>query len=587
MSTSESENLGPIRRPLWFYIKKNPRSFFSGMLTLAGTNFLDGIWPLWLKDAIDLLPNINSMSNVAKNAAMFFFILSSLAVTRFLWRIYFAKFQLQSSADLAERLFKKILSHSPQVFQKSTVGEYLSLLTNDIQSFRQAMGPGLLIFADGVMIIIIVLPIMFRMQAEWTIKTLSLLPMVPFLIWAIMRQIQKRYSKVQDQLAVVTSFVQESVNGVRVIKSFALKESHLQEFEKQNSMLRSLSNKVAQVDSLFGPVMTIGVTTGNVILLFVAQNSLISGAVSVGSFIAFQRYIQKMVWPMTALGMGLSMIQKGKTSVARINSELEKVDNIQGGTLELKTPIHEVEFKNVSFVSEEKNLILDQINFKLLRGDKLAITGQVGSGKSVLLQLLTRQLDPSSGEILINSKSILEYDIRSLRDAMAVAPQEIFLFSSSVEDNIAFNDLDSKDSNLVKQISSYAGLDKDIESFPAGIRSMLGEKGVNISGGQKQRLSLARALYKTSDLLIIDDSLSAVDTETEKTIQSGLASTTRNAIQIIVAHRLSSLKHCNKILVLSAGKLEFFGDCDGDFEKLKGQSKSLDQILKIQGAENV
>lgn len=530
-----------------------------GILFLLITNGLDAFWPLLLREGLDQLEAGTSLSSLAKTCLMFLAVMSGLAMTRYGWRRFFGEFHTFAAETLRQKIFVHLNHLGASFFQKTSVGELMSLITNDVQSFRQAIGPGFLIFADGIIIIAWVLPIMLYLNPDWTWKTLIVLPLLPFLIWKVMKLIHSTYKIQQDRFAELTGFCHETVSGIRVIKGFAREENRSQMFAQMNKSFIKASNKNSLVDSMFAPVMEFGVASGSVILLFVSMPDVLAGGVSVGTFVAFHRYIQKMIWPMTALGFGLSFFQKGLASFSRIRDLLTtQSDILDTGTLEMNS-FSSLEFRNVSFAyPDSKQMVLKNISFRLKSGENLAIVGPIGSGKTTLLQLLVRLYPLAQGQILINDIPITEVNLKSLRNLIRLVPQDPFLYSRTVQENIALEGHLKERAELERAASQVQVLG-EIEGLPQGWDSQLGEKGVNLSGGQKQRLTLARALTSPAQVLLFDDVLSAVDTATEEKIESQLRKRSQHQTLVIAAHRLSTVRHLSHILVMNGGELEFFG----------------------------
>jgi ATP-binding cassette subfamily B protein len=573
-----------FKSPLFFYIRNNPRAFSLGMFFLLITNALDGIYPLIMKAAIDQIEARVSINDIGKTCLLFFVIMSGLAISRYSWRANFGKFHTFAAEHIRQKIFRHLGSLGPTFFQKNQVGELMSLMTNDVQSFRQAVGPGLLILADGFMIMAVVLPIMIHMNWSWTWKTLVFLPLVPILIWKVMQLIHLNYKNQQDRFSELTGVAQETIGGIRVIKSFTQEDHRTQMFNAVSRAYEMACNKVARVDSLFVPIMEFGVTSGSVILLFVARDDIYSGAVTLGTFVAFHRYIQKMVWPMTALGLGFSYFQKGYASFDRIKTVLKTQTDIPDLGTHVIQDFRSLEFKDVSFKYPGASVYtLQHVSFKIQKGESLGIMGSVGSGKTTLLHLLTRMYPLAEGQILINDLPIESITQESLRKVFLLVPQEPFLFSESISENLSFGLPDNADGDEIRRITNIVDLSQEIENLPHSFASQLGERGVNLSGGQKQRLTIARGLIMKTPVLVLDDALSAVDTRTERAIEKELTTNNNELSRIIVAHRLSSLKSVQKILVLKNGEVEAFGDYDHVLEA----SPFFQKTLSIQGSSSL
>ena len=578
-----TDNSKLIKRPFLHYVRHNKRPFILGISLLIVTNFLDSIWPLFIKMGIDQIEKQAPLSELTKTCLMFAGVMISLSFFRYGWRRQWGEFHSTAGESLRLTLFDHVVHMSSRFFQKNPPGELMSLMTNDVQSFRQGIGPGFLILADGLIYTSIVIPIMLGLNAEWTWKSLILIPLVPIMIWFVMAKIEENYKKQQDIYADLTQFTEEQISGARVIKGFGLEKIRLKLYETVSKKLEKQSFKTSVIDAIFMPVMQLSATFGGVILLFVAKDDVLSGAATVGTFIAFHRYIQKMVWPMTALGLGLSYWQKGMASFIRVKDVLKtQTDTPDSGTLQLDR-FESLEFRDVFFrYDSSPQWTLQNINFKIVAGEKWAVLGPIGSGKSTLINLVLRLYNLEKGQILINGVPHTNYTLESLRKNMQLVPQEPFLFGRSVADNVLMGysstefDHESLDRRLWSELAKFQ-MDEEVGRLPEKEKSLLGEKGVNLSGGQKQRLTLARAYALNPQLMILDDVLSAVDTETEHQISKQLFADPSRTY-IVIAHRLSTVKTTQKVLVLREGHVEYQGPWS---EALKN-SPTLQIFQKIQ-----
>lgn len=569
--------------PLKYYVAKYRGHFSVGMLFLILTNTLDALSPLVLRKGIDQIVDGISSDELLKTSALYFLILVMLAGTRYTWRVFFGRYHTSAAEDLRNRIFQHLSRMGPQFFRRNPIGELMSIITNDVQSFRNGIGSGVLVLVDGFTIVLVVLPVMIWMEPNWTWKTLILLPLVPFLIWQVTGMIFRSYKIQQDKLSDLSGVTQEIASGIRVIKGFAQEENQLKYYNLKSKDYTDACNKVATVDSLFVPIMYFGVATGTAILLFISADDLIAGSVSVGTFVAFQRYITKMVWPMTAFGMGLSQFQKGMASFSRIKDLLlKKTDIPDEGNIVLNGFYH-LRVKNLSFqYADASSPILKNINFEINKGEKVGIVGPVGSGKTTLLHVLNRLFPVDPGMIEMNGHSIEQITQKSLHQTIAFVPQEPFLFSDSISDNIQMAlDEPVLDDELLHWTDAV-DLKSEIMSLPQAFGAQLGERGVNLSGGQKQRLTIARGLITKAPLIVLDDSLSAVDHKTEATIQNQLKNQLEKKTQIIVTHRLSAIRDADKIIVLKDGEIEAIGTHD----ELILKSSAYKQIADIQGGQH-
>ncbi len=581
MNSDSATDQQLIQNPLWFYIKANRRAFTIGMLFLILTNIIDGVYPLLLKRGIDQITDRIALSEILKTTVLFFVMLAALAITRYYWRVFFGRYHTLAAEDLRNRLFHHMIQMGPNFFYKNSVGELMSLITNDVQSFRQGIGNGVLVLVDAVTITFIILPLMIMMSPTWTFKTLVFLPLVPFIIWKLMKVIFKNYREQQDNLSELSGISQEIVAGIRVIKSFAQERTRLGIYNKLSKKFELSSNRTAMVDALFMPVMEFGVASGSVILLFVAAPDVLSGAATLGTLVAFQRYILKMVWPMTALGLGFGQYQKGMASFSRVKELLDqKTDIPDNGTFELKD-FKSLKVNNLSYqYPQSEHYALKNLSFEIHEGQTLGLIGPVGSGKSTLLHLLNRLYPAVPGSILVNDTSIEMFTQRSFHSQLVLIPQEAFLFSDSIHDNISFSE-ECSGTDRVQEWAKLVDIDREIETLPEKFDSQLGERGVNLSGGQKQRLTIARGLMVRAPFVMLDDSLSAVDTKTEKAIQERLnAVSGRQQTKLIVSHRLSSIQNADKIIVLKDGQIEAIGT----HSELLKRSETYIKLAEIQGA---
>lgn len=548
-----------LRKPFRFYVKKHKVTVGLGALWLFLTNFMDSIVPRLQGMAIDAIAQKAPMTEVGTLVGWIFVVIAFLSVFRFLWRVYWARFHHTVAEDLRNRLFERMAGLGPSFFRPRKIGQLLTLISNDVNSFRMGIGPGLLILLDGIFLIGLILPQMLWISPTWTWQTLALMPFVPFVVKAILDKLHVAYHSRQAAFAEVSGSAQEIVSGIRVIKSFAQEQNQTDQFNTHSEVFKRSSDRVAWWDAFFGPSLELPVALGSVILLLLGTQDVISGKVSLGEFFMFYQFINRMIWPMSAIGIAFGHIQESRASFHRIKEVLEsKPDVPDTGDVELQE-LKSVEVRNLSFTYPNASMpALEGISFRLERGQTLGIVGMTGSGKSTLVELLTRQYPVPSGTILVNGISVERIKMASLRKLIGVVPQEAFLFSRMVSENLALG-LDAWEMDDVREAAGNVHLDQEIESWPGRYQALVGERGVNLSGGQKQRMTLARAMIRRAPLVILDDSLSAVDAKTEETILRILHNELKRTTAIVVSHRLASLKEADQILVLKNGKVESLG----------------------------
>jgi ATP-binding cassette subfamily B protein len=556
MADDQSELL---KKPFRFYLQKHKVTVGLGSLWLLLTNALDVSVPYLQGRAIDAITQEQSMTDIAQVIAWLFAVIAGLSIFRFLWRVFWATFHHQVAEDLRNRLYSRMAHLGPTFFRPRKIGQLITLISNDVNSFRMGIGPGMLILFDGISLILLILPQMFWISTTWTWQTLALMPLVPFAVRAILNRVHAEYHARQARFADVSGSAQEIISGIRVIKSFAQEENQTTQFNVHSRGFLNACDRVSKWDAFFGPALELPVALGCVVLLLVGSNQVISGAVTLGQFFAFYQYIQRMVWPMSAIGIAMGQVQEARAAFTRIREVLEyPFDVPDTGNIEI-FELQTLEVRDLSFTYPGASLpALENINFRIDRGDGLGIVGKTGSGKSTLIELLTRQYEVAPGSILINGISIEKIKLSSLRKLIGVVPQDAFLFSRKVSENVALG-LDAWDIEDVREATANVRLDQEIESWPNAYDALVGERGVNLSGGQKQRMTLARAMIREAPLVILDDSLSAIDAKTEEAILSHLHDELRKTTSIIVSHRLNSVKEADHILVLQQGRMEAFG----------------------------
>lgn len=557
--SSNSTDQQLIKSPIRFYIRKNKRVFVVGVFALAATNFLDALPPYFVGKAIDQIGAAAPFNDVLHTIVVLIAITFSLALVRFTWRYMWGQFSHTSAMDLQNHLFAKYTRLGQSYLRKTPVGELMSLMINDIQAFRMAVGPGILIILDALFILMIVPPMMISISPTWTWKCLILMPFLPFIANRLMTALNAAYDERQNKFAVLSGFAQEVITGVRVIKSYVQEYTHTQLFNRRSRDFELASNKTALLDAAFTPPLEFAITFGSVVLLIIGAPDVMSGAVSVGSLFAFYQYIQRMEWPATAIGLGMSHIKQGQASFARIRQVLEIPDEIVDTGAENFDQFHSLEVRELSFsYPAGRANVLRDVNFSLKSGEILGVIGPTGAGKTSLIDVLARVFNPTSGEILYNGRPIEKISMKSLRQIVTVVPQDAFLFSNKVSENISLG-LDLPHTQIESLVHSV-DLSEEIRTFPGEYDAYLGERGINLSGGQKQRLTLARALARKTPLILIDDSLSAVDSKTEEKILKQLRSLLSSAI--VISHRIESVRWAHKIMVLKDGAVEALGTHD-------------------------
>lgn len=555
--TDEKSEL--LSKPYWFYIKKNKRTVSLGILWLFLTNLMETIIPVLVGKTLDAITASAPLASIGEIVTWIFALLVVQSVFRYLWRVYWASFHHTVAEDLRNRVFECMMELGPSFFRPRKIGQLITLITNDVNSFRMGIGPGFLILLDGIMMAGLMLPVMISMSWTWTWQTLALMPLVPFAVKRLLSHLQVEFQKRQDRFSDMSGSAQEIVSGIRVIKSFAQEENQTRKFNLQSYEFMKSCDHVARWNSFFSPCLELPVALGSVVLLLLGVPEVIAGRVSIGQFFAFYQYIQRMIWPMEALGVALGHLQEGWASFARIREILDfKTDVPDSGEIEISEFVS-LEARDLSFTYPgATEPTLKNISFVLKRGESLGVIGLTGSGKSTLLELLTRQYPVTQGHLLVNGIPVSEIKLSCLRKLIAIAPQDAFLFSRKVADNLALG-LNQWNMDELREVASQVRLDQEIEKWPGAYEALVGERGVNLSGGQKQRMTLARAMVCQAPVVILDDALSAVDAKTEEDILANLRDEMQGTTSIIVSHRLASVRDANEIMVLKDGQIEAKG----------------------------
>lgn len=570
--TSKSPYLG-FARKYWKLVT-------LGLVCLLFTNSFEVSIPLLIGQALDSVTQEKPFSEISRITLIILTVTLFLSAFRFLWRIFWARFHHAVADDLRNDLFYKYTELSPSFFQKHKIGKLMSLITNDVNSFRMGIGPGFLILFDALFQTVLIVPIMISISFGWTWKCLILMPVIPFVIRVVMKKLNEAYTDRQEDFSQVSGVSQEIVTGVRVIKSFAQEENQTTHFNLFSRAYERSCNRVGFWDSLFSPTMELPVALGCVVLLIVGVPDVIAGIVTIGAFFSFYQYVQRMVWPMTAFGLAMSHLQEGLSSYRRIKAVLlEEPDIKDDGTIEMNE-LESLVVNDLTFTYPGKSEpALKRISFTLKRGQSLGIIGATGSGKTTLIELLCRLHPVESGKILINGVSIEKIKLSCLRKMIRIVPQDAFLFSQTVTDNLAFS-REEWTMEEVTDATNQVRLHDEILEWPEEYKSIVGERGVNLSGGQKQRMTLARALMKDSSLAILDDTLSAVDAKTEENILRVLKTQLSKTTAIVISHKLASVAWTDQILVLNHGELEK----SGQHSELLKSSVTYSKLFEMQSS---
>lgn len=457
--------------------------------------------------------------------------------------------------DLKNEIFNHYQNLPLSFYRKNSTGDLMARISEDVSRVRMYLGPAIMYGLNLIILFPLVIGYMLTVNVPLTLYSLLPLPVLSLSIYIVNNLINERSEKIQRSLSGLSTFVQEAFSGIRVLKAFVREEDSEKDFRKASEDYKNKSIRLTLVQSLFYPLILALIGISTIITVYVGGLQVIDGAIGYGVIAEFILYVNMLTWPVTSLGWITSIVQRAAASQTRINEFLDHKNDIISTFNLTKDLEGGISVENLSFVYPDSGIkALDNISFKVEAGQSLAIIGTTGSGKSTIANLLMRMYDASSGRIMIDGKNIKDYEIKSLRKQIGYVPQDVFLFSDSLTNNIGFG-LDEIPDGVVAKAAQDADVYENIIDFPKGFDTTLGERGITLSGGQKQRVSIARAIAKDPKILLLDDCLSAVDTKTENSILNSLKTIMVNRTSIIISHRVSSAKYADLIIVLDEGKM--------------------------------
>jgi ATP-binding cassette subfamily B protein len=555
---------GPLAalRRLIPYLAPHRRVLGAGMACLVVTTALSVISPWVLRYAIDDLQREVTRAKLYLYAASIVGVVVLEGAFRYLMRMQIISVSREIEYELRADVFAHFTRLPPAYYQAQRVGDLMSRATNDLSAVRMVVGPGIMYTANTLATF--VGTVAFMLTISPALLGLALLPLVlvSLLVRHFGRRIHDRFERVQEQLSEISALVQENLSGARVVRAYAQEAHEQARFEEANAeYLRRNRALIRMFGSLY-PGIQLLMGLGAVTVLWVGGRMVVGGAISLGEFVAFGVYLGMLHWPMIALGWVVNLFERGEASMARILEMLDAPVGIAEGSAPTGVPLRgEVEFRSLTFAYDDVPVLHD-VSLRVPAGSTLAIVGPTGAGKSTLVSLVARLFDPPPGTVLVDGRDVREHALSDLRGAVGVVPQESFLFSDTIRNNVAFGlrrradgGDDAAASPRVEAAAEVARLAPDVAGFPAGYETMVGERGITLSGGQKQRTALARALAVDPRILILDDALSAVDTHTEEEILAGLRAVMRTRTTFLVSHRVSTVKEADHIVVLREGRI--------------------------------
>jgi ATP-binding cassette subfamily B protein len=571
-------------RPLFPYLRKYQSTFWIGAFCVFCNNGVWILFPLVIRRAIDDLNQGVTRHKLFTYAALLLAVAGVKAIFQYLTRWILIGVSREIEFDLRNDLFTHLERLSYSYYQRTRTGDIMARMTNDLNAVRMLVGPGIMYTANTVVFTVGALVFMFSISPKLTIFAFAPLPIVSIVVQYFGRKIHERFERIQAMFSDISARAQENFSGARIIRAYVQEEAEIALFERENQEYIARSLKLVRLMGMLWPTLTTLLGVAIVIVLWVGGIEVIQHRITVGSFVAFNTYMVQLTWPVIALGWVINIFQRGTASTLRIESILsEPIEITDAGVPASGAPtdvVGGIEFRNLSFhygqtlQATERGQgrhhgdenVLRNVNLKVPAGTSLAIVGPTGSGKSTLVSLIPRIYDASPGSVLIDGRPIREFPLALLRKNIGFVPQETFLFSDSIRENIAFGAQDATDAD-VRRVAEAANIATDIESFPEGYNTLVGERGLTLSGGQKQRTAIARALIRNPRILVLDDALSSVDTQTEDRILNHLREIMQGRTTIFISHRVSTVRNADRIAVLHDGHIVEYGTHDELIER--------------------
>jgi ATP-binding cassette subfamily B protein len=569
---------------IFSYYKKVPLKMFFGFFMLVAVDIAQLISPRIIQRAIDYIISLPSPNNDYSYLLQFTLLIFALAIAigifRFFWRIIIIGRAHFIEMDFKNRLFKHLLTLSSSFFNRTKTGDIMAHMTNDMESVRRACAFGVIAGFDAVFLFIATLVFMLFLNVKLTLFAIIPLPIISFISIFFIRLLFKKFKSVQETFSSMTEKVREMISGVKIIQAFQQEEAEVNNFDKLSRHYVNENITLIKIWGTMFPLIFILAQIEMAIILLVGGQQVILNELTTGELVAFFSYLGIIIWPMTAIGMVTNIFQRGNASYQRINEFLREKSDIQDiPKAEYRNLQGDIKFEKVNFSYNER-MVLDNINIHIKKGQYVGICGKIGSGKSTVARLILRVIEPQSGKIIYDSIDYKEIKIAAVRESIGYVPQDSFLFSETIEENVRFGQPDTTDEEII-EACKIASIHQNIMELKDQYRTIVGEKGVTLSGGQKQRLCLARAIIRKPKVIILDDALSAVDTDTERKIIKNLRNYSRGITTIVISHRISSFINADNIFVLDQGRVEN----SGTHRELIKKSDIYKGIYKIQKLE--
>jgi ATP-binding cassette subfamily B multidrug efflux pump len=549
-------------RPLFPYLKKYRSAYVWGTICVFLHNGIWILFPLVIRRAIDdLRSGPITVHKLGVNALLLLAVAGTKGIFQFLTRWIVIGVSREIEFDLRNDLFRHLEGLSYSFYQRTRTGDIMARATNDLNAVRMLLGPAIMYSANTLVFTAGALAFMLHISHRLTLYAFLPLPIVSIVIQYFGRQIHERFERIQAMFSDISARAQENFSGVRVIRAYVQEQSEIESFERSNREYIARSLKLVRLMGMLWPTLETMLGLAIVLVLWLGGREVLLGRISVGDFVAFNTYMVQLTWPIIALGWVINIFQRGTASLGRIHDlMMEKSEITDAPAISLTTAKElrgDIEFRNLNF-SYNGTPVLHDVDLVIPAGTSLAIVGPTGSGKTTLVSVIPRIYDAEPGAVLIDGKSIREYPLEVLRRNIGFVPQETFLFSETVRENIAFGVENASDED-VQWAAEAANIASEIEEFPSKYKTLVGERGITLSGGQKQRTAIARALIRNPRILILDDALSSVDTQTEDKILNHLRDVMQGRTTIFISHRVSTVRNADRIAVLHGGRIVELG----------------------------
>jgi len=539
--------------PFSRFLTKYKAAYLKGLLWLLIVDFLNVVQPLLVKKAMDSIET-KALSAVWQASGAYLLVMVIQSIGRYWWRVYLIGTANFVASDLRKEFYSKIQKIPVKKYQGYRTGDIMSRATNDIESIRMALGPGILVALDALIMFLMLVPAMLWLSWKLTLLTFAFFPLVPLLTAKIGNKIDFYFEKIQTALAALSAYAQQAFSGVRLIKALVLESHSHQKFQDLSRAFVSEGRALARYEAVFSPSLGLITQLGTLFILFFGGKDVISGAITVGTFIAFQRFVVQLSWPMEAIGWSVTMTREAKAAERRIEELLQepeiqdRFDSICSADKNLELEIRSLHYEFDNFELNLDGLVIPQ-------GKKIGLVGSVGSGKTTLFQLLNRIYEPPPGTCFLRGKDLKTISLLDLRQKIASVEQPVVLFSETVKDNLHLGLPHPISEKSLQEVLHQVQLESEVRDLPQGLETLLGEKGINLSGGQRQRLALARALLRSPELLLLDDCFSAVDVECEQKIIESFFESYPHLSVLFSSHRLSVMPKLDEIWVMDKGRV--------------------------------